>query len=694
MQQDGLIGDPERTSDVVRDDDPGDAARAAQMQDEFVDRLGADRIESGRGFVVEHERGIQRDGARECGALALSARQVGGHSITRVGESDQVEQVVRPRPPCGAVHPRMFAERELHVLADRHRIEECAALEQEADPPADRAQGAARQPMHRGAVHEDLAGVGADQAHDVPEHHALATAARSEDDQRLTPGYIQAESLEHAPRPEAPVYVDEPDDAVVRPGGEFDGIGNHAWLSSRPCDRPSNPMPGMAGREAPTAWGGAIGVSAAGRARAVHDRTPDPEPGARGTRRSDARRDAATARGHGDAGGRWIPVRPVAENPLSWSFPLGTCAGAGLRVHAALPLFLLIEIARAIPAPDPSVVDPIDVRLVGLSLACLLVSLAIHEAGHLSACRRLGGRVGEIILWPLGGLGGYLLPRDWRSRFIVAAAGPLANFALFLVIAPVLYLLTGVVETVALPSPLSRPEFGVLALRGEHGGQPWWLLLLATFHRVNFTVMLLTLLPMEPLDGARLLRAVAGSRGDVDGAARRVGQVGVVFGPMVALAGIVLSVWTLTALGAIGAALGWQRLRHQAWMEGRLDGMGRPLAPSTGGRAGVAEDARHADAGAVTGRRGDPGRRAPQAPEPDEGPGPPDARPVGRADTADDDALLDHLLARISTVGLAGLTEAERGLLARETERKRRRDDAARSGPTGKSPRRDDSAEG
>lgn len=421
---------------------------------------------------------------------------------------------------------------------------------------------------------------------------------------------------------------------------------------------------------------------------------PDPEPGARDIRRGDARRDAATSRGHSDAGGRWIPVRPVAENPLSWSFPLGACAGARLRVHAALPLFLLIEIARAIPAPDPSVIDPIDVRLVGLSLACLLVALAVHEAGHLSACRRLGGRVGEIILWPLGGLGGYLLPRDWRSRFIVAAAGPLANFALFLVIAPVLYLLTGVVETVALPSPLARPEFGVLALRGDHGGQPWWLLLLATFHRINFTVMLLTLLPVEPLDGARLLRAVAGSRGDLDGAARRVGQMGVVFGPMIALAGIVLSVWTLTALGAIGAALGWQRLRNQAWMEGRLDGMGRPLARRIGGPAGVAVEEPDAEAVAATGRRGAPGQRAPQVHEPGDGQDPSGARQVAMAMGADEDALLDHILARISTVGLAGLTEEERGLLARETERKRRRDDAARSGTTGKSPRGDDSAEG
>ncbi|MFN9977805.1 MAG: hypothetical protein ACK58T_48650, partial [Phycisphaerae bacterium] len=35
----------------------------------------------------------------------------------------------------------------------------------------------------------------------------------------------------------------------------------------------------------------------------------------------------------------------------------------------------------------------------------ILISLLIHEFAHVLAARSLGGKIDEVIIWPLGGLG-------------------------------------------------------------------------------------------------------------------------------------------------------------------------------------------------------------------------------------------------------------------------------------------------
>src|SRR5260370_30920341 len=54
----------------------------------------------------------------------------------------------------------------------------------------------------------------------------------------------------------------------------------------------------------------------------------------------------------------------------------------------------------------------------------------LHEFGHALACRQVGGRADEIVLWPLGGIAFVDPPPRPGAVLWSIAAGPLVNFML------------------------------------------------------------------------------------------------------------------------------------------------------------------------------------------------------------------------------------------------------------------------
>src|SRR5664279_846261 len=67
-------------------------------------------------------------------------------------------------------------------------------------------------------------------------------------------------------------------------------------------------------------------------------------------------------------------------------------------------------------------------------LALFLIVLT-HEYGHALACRQVGGRANQIVLWPLGGVAYVDPPQRPGATLWSIAAGPLVNVVLL----PVLY---------------------------------------------------------------------------------------------------------------------------------------------------------------------------------------------------------------------------------------------------------------
>jgi Zn-dependent protease len=146
-------------------------------------------------------------------------------------------------------------------------------------------------------------------------------------------------------------------------------------------------------------------------------------------------------------------------------------------------------------------------------------SLLLHELAHSIVARRAGVPVERITLWALGGvsvLGGE--PASPRSAFWIAAAGPLTSIGL---------------GVVAGGGALALSLFGAPQLVVSSA---LWL------GTINVFLAVFNLLPGNPLDGGRILRAVLWRRsGDPDRAEAGAARAGQVLGVLLIALGFVQS---------------------------------------------------------------------------------------------------------------------------------------------------------
>jgi len=115
----------------------------------------------------------------------------------------------------------------------------------------------------------------------------------------------------------------------------------------------------------------------------------------------------------------------------------------------------------------------------------LFAIVLLHEFGHALACRQTGGEADRIVLWPLGGIAFVNPPPRPGAVLWSIAAGPLVNVALI-------------------------PIFGALVFfaRQSAGVSPDLLRLLGMIRYVNYGLLIFNLLPIYPLDGGQIFRAL------------------------------------------------------------------------------------------------------------------------------------------------------------------------------------------
>jgi Zn-dependent protease len=116
----------------------------------------------------------------------------------------------------------------------------------------------------------------------------------------------------------------------------------------------------------------------------------------------------------------------------------------------------------------------------------LFAIVLLHEFGHALACRQTGGVADRIVLWPLGGIAFVNPPRRPGAMLWSIAAGPLVNVVLL----PILFLAPLVIPLE--PGTVSLDL--ALLLR-----QVWW---------INLYLLIFNMLPVYPLDGGQILRAL------------------------------------------------------------------------------------------------------------------------------------------------------------------------------------------
>ncbi|HKW29281.1 MAG TPA: site-2 protease family protein [Verrucomicrobiae bacterium] len=122
-----------------------------------------------------------------------------------------------------------------------------------------------------------------------------------------------------------------------------------------------------------------------------------------------------------------------------------------------------------------------------LECLALFAIVLIHEFGHQLACRSVGGKTHDIILWPLGGVAYVSPPQRPGAQLWSIAAGPLVNVVLF-------------------------PIFTVVLLLARSAGwgdtmpDAWFFVL--TLWYINTGLLLFNMLPIYPLDGGQILRSL------------------------------------------------------------------------------------------------------------------------------------------------------------------------------------------
>ena len=122
-----------------------------------------------------------------------------------------------------------------------------------------------------------------------------------------------------------------------------------------------------------------------------------------------------------------------------------------------------------------------------LEYLALFVIVLLHEFGHALACRQVGGRANQIVLWPLGGVAYVAPPPRPGATLWSLAAGPLVNVVLF----PFLSLLWW----------FARYHGWIQTAPDAYG-------FLRAIWFMNVGLLVFNLLPIYPLDGGQILRCL------------------------------------------------------------------------------------------------------------------------------------------------------------------------------------------
>lgn len=122
-----------------------------------------------------------------------------------------------------------------------------------------------------------------------------------------------------------------------------------------------------------------------------------------------------------------------------------------------------------------------------LEYLALFVIVMLHEFGHALACRQVGGEANQIVLWPLGGVAYVNPPQRAGATLWSIAAGPLVNVVLI----PVLLIASRAIHVLGLAQSM-----------------PNGILLLKSIAIINVGLLIFNLLPIYPLDGGQILRAL------------------------------------------------------------------------------------------------------------------------------------------------------------------------------------------
>lgn len=330
------------------------------------------------------------------------------------------------------------------------------------------------------------------------------------------------------------------------------------------------------------------------------------------------------------------------QNLLIWlsrSFRVGRFFGVEVRMFwlaaVLMPLLFLSWFRPVAGTPLELLV------LVAFSFGSLFVIVWSHEMGHILWGRRYGIQTPLITLSPMGGVA-HMAARATgpRSEALVALAGPAVHLLWLAVCWPLHWLL----------------PYGSVSIEGWRTDPVW--LGLEILVSTNLAMLVFNLLPLFPMDGGRVLRALLSLRLHPNRATLIATAIGIVGGGLLILAGFTREGWSGSILVFIGlsniaACLEERRVARHSFIYG-VGGEQREAWQSDPEAWRRGEDP-FAHVGSDKPQRAAAGKKQQRAAETD----------------ADLDRQVDEVLERVHEVGLSGLTSRERKVLERASRRRR-----------------------
>ena len=361
-----------------------------------------------------------------------------------------------------------------------------------------------------------------------------------------------------------------------------------------------------------------------------------------------------------------MPVRPYrptthqtpdgSMHPYWWSAPFGVWLGVPLRLHVTLVLVAVVAAGYAVETSSFQ---------VALALAVYLASLLAHEAAHCVAAWRVGGGLDQVVVGPVGGLSQPRLPNDPEARVFVAMAGPMANLA-------IVVLGTCCLAMHNEPALLSLfvPSLETLHNEGQAAADRPVLTLARLAVWVNWPLFVLNLLPAFPFDMGEVARSLLWPWLGQKSSSILVGRLGYVVGLLclftapaiyssedVSATRLVLMI--LGVVVCFGAHRDLIRSQHEPDTSPRT-----ARGPVLGDESDAFDDFWLDDQDDQMVLVELKQRRADQPSTP---------APHGVVEESLDEERLDEILAKLYEKGIENLSDDERGLLQRASEKYRGR---------------------
>jgi len=226
---------------------------------------------------------------------------------------------------------------------------------------------------------------------------------------------------------------------------------------------------------------------------------------------------------------------------MASSYKIFTLRGIDVSLHISfiiiLPLFVLLFAGGLASDGSPAAIA----GALGYSFAffiALFGSVLMHELVHSFVAIKNGIRVKQITLTPIGGIANISLGKDAWKELKVSVAGPLSNFALVLVLTAIGVGIFGIGLENFPPFIFGNEAMESILLTPSLSG------LFLSIVYINFVLGVFNMfVPIFPMDGGRVLRALIAMVTDYRSATRIAVSISQIF--LVVLVGFAILIGNL-----------------------------------------------------------------------------------------------------------------------------------------------------